>query len=137
MKLEGFSIDNCCVWRLLLQGVFGLLPIKLDLFHAVQRIASKIKKRHPLRRKCLDAFRLVFRENGDIEKDRKQPTPSREIMLKNLARFRENWNNIAFGEKNILSKQACDELDKLKVHIQKSYLQKLELAGRNRCIKPP
>ena len=79
-KLEGFSIDNCCVWRLLLQGVFGLLPIKLDLFHAVQRIASKIKKRHPLRRKCLDAFCLVFRENGDI--DRKQPTPSREIMLK-------------------------------------------------------
>jgi len=35
VKLEGFSIDNCCVWRLLLQGVFGLLPNKLDLFHAV------------------------------------------------------------------------------------------------------
>lgn len=58
VKLEGFSIDNCCAWRLLLQGVFGLLPIKLDLFHAVQRIASKIKRRQPLRRKCLDAFRL-------------------------------------------------------------------------------
>lgn len=44
VNLEGFSIDNCCAWRLLLQGVFGLLPIKLDLFHAVQRIASKIKE---------------------------------------------------------------------------------------------
>ena len=113
VKLEGFSIDNCCAWRLLLQGVFGLIPIKLDLFHAVQRIASKIKKRHPFRTKCLDAFRLVFRQNGDIEKERKQPTPSREIMLKNLARFREDWNNIAFGGENVLSKQACDELEKL------------------------
>ena len=133
MKLEGFSIDNCCVWRLLLQGVFGLLPIKLDLFHAVQRIASKIKKRHPLRRKCLDAFRLVFRENGDIEKDRKQPTPSREIMLKNLDRFRENWSNIAFGGENIPSKQAWDELDKLKVHIQKGCLE--NIPPKARCTR--
>ena len=125
VKLEGFSLDNCCVWRLLLQGVFGLLAIKLDVFHAVQRITSKIRKRHPLRRKCLDAFHSVFRENDDIEKDRKQPTPSREIMLKNLAQFQENWSNIAFGGENILSKQACDELDKLKVHIQKGCLENI------------
>ena len=44
ITLQGFSIDNCCAWRLLLQGVFGVIPVKLDLFHAVQRIASKIKK---------------------------------------------------------------------------------------------
>ena len=61
VKLQGFCVDNCCAWRLLLQGVFGLIPIKLDLFHAVQRVASKIKKRHPLRIKCLESFRLVFR----------------------------------------------------------------------------
>ena len=133
VKLAGFSIDNCCAWRLLLQGVFGFLPIKLDLFHAVQRISSKIRKKHPLRRKCLDAFRLVFRENGDIEKDRKQPTPSREIMLKNLARFRENWSNIAFNGENVLSKHAYDELEKLKVHIQKGCLENIpSKAGTSR-----
>ena len=44
ITLEGFPIDKCCAWRLLLQGVFGVIPVKLDLFHAVQRIASKIKK---------------------------------------------------------------------------------------------
>jgi len=38
---------------------------------------------------------------------------------KNLAQFWGNWSNTAFGGENILSKQACDELDKLKVHIQK------------------
>ena len=99
----------------------------------MQRIASKIKKRHPLRRKCLDAFRLVFRENGDIEKDRKQPTPSREIMLKNLDRFRENWSNIAFGGENIPSKQAWVELDKLKVHIPKGCLE--NIPPKARCTR--
>ena len=35
ITLEGFSIDDCFAWRLLLQGVFGVIPVKLDLFHAV------------------------------------------------------------------------------------------------------
>ena len=60
ITLEGFSINSCCAWRLLLQGVFGVIPVKLDLFHAVQRITTKIKKRHPLRRQCLDSFCLVL-----------------------------------------------------------------------------
>ena len=60
-----------------------------------------------------------------MEKERKQPTPSREVMLKNLARFLENWKNFAFGGENVLSKQACDELEKLKVHIQKGCLENI------------
>lgn len=32
VTLQGFYIDNCCARRLLLQGVFGGIPIKLDLF---------------------------------------------------------------------------------------------------------
>jgi len=71
--------------------VFGLLPINLNLFHAVQRIASKIKKRHPLRRKCLDAFRLVFRENGDIKKTRKQHTHSFICALARLTNIENVW----------------------------------------------
>lgn len=46
-------------------------------------------------------------------------------MLKNLARFRENWGNIAFSGETVLSKQVCDELEKLKVHIQKGYLENI------------
>ena len=123
--IRGFSIDNCCFWRLLLQGVFGLIPIKLDLFRAVQRIASKIKKRHPLRRNCLNSFRLVFRQSGDIEKERKQPTPSRQVMLVNLARFRENWTNVELSGDKVLSDKAHKELDKLKVHIEKGCLENI------------
>ena len=50
ITLLGFTIDNCCAWRLLLQAVFGVIPVKLDLFHAVQRIASKIKKKAPIKK---------------------------------------------------------------------------------------
>lgn len=105
-----------------MQGVFGLIPIKLDLFHAVQCIASKIKKRHPFRRKCLDSFCLVFRKSGDIEKERKEPTPSCEVMLENLACFRENWTNVELSGDKVLSDKAHKELDKLKVHIEKGCL---------------
>ena len=34
-------------------------------------------------------------------------------------------SNIAFGGENIISKQVCDELDKLKVHIQKGCLENI------------
>ena len=115
------------------KGFFGLIPIKLDLFHAVQRIASKIKKRHPLRRKCLDSFRLVFRQSGDIEKERKQPTPSRQVMQENLARFRENWTNVELSGDKVLSDKAHKELDKLKVHIEKGCLENIPTkAGTSR-----
>ena len=53
--IRGFSIDNCCSRRLLLQGVFGLIPIKLDLFHVVP---VKLK-RHPFREKCLNSHAFV------------------------------------------------------------------------------
>lgn len=123
ITLEGFSTDNCCAWRLLLQGVFGIIPVKLDLFHAVQRIASKIKKRHPLRRQCLDSFRLVFRMPGDIGKERKKSTPSRSVMLTNLDRFVENWENLEVAGEKVLSKNARDSLYKLRAHIEKGCLE--------------
>lgn len=123
VTLQGFSIDNCCAWRLLLQAVFGVIPIKLDLFHAVQRIASKIKKKHPLRRQCLDAFRVVFRKSGDIEKERKKPTPSREVMLTNLNRFLENWENVELAGEKVLSQHVHNQLDKLRKHIKKGCLE--------------
>ena len=40
-------IDNCCQWKRLLQEEFGNdVLVKLDLFHAIQHITSKMPKRH-------------------------------------------------------------------------------------------
>ena len=121
ITLQGFTIDNCCAF----QAVFGVIPVKLDLFHAVQRIASKIKKRHPLRRQSLDSFRLVFRTLGDIGKERKKPTPARSVMLANLERFIENWKNIEVLGEKVLSQNAHNQLDKLRVHIEKGCLEEI------------
>ena len=42
-------IDNCCHWKYLLKILFGdNVKIKLDLFHAVQRVTRTISKRHSL-----------------------------------------------------------------------------------------
>ena len=42
-------IDNCCHWKYLLKRTFGdNVKIKLDLFHAVQRVTRTISKRHSL-----------------------------------------------------------------------------------------
>ena len=40
-----FYIDNCCKWRNLLLEIFPNLQVKLDPFHAIQRIVNKIPKR--------------------------------------------------------------------------------------------
>jgi len=49
-----------------LQDVFGQqLEVKLDLFHAVQRIVIKIPKRHPFRQQCVNELKLVFRDSTD------------------------------------------------------------------------
>ena len=81
-KVESFCIDNCCQWRNLIKEIFGNhTEVKLDLFHAVQRISSQIPKHHPFRKQCVAALRLVFRHHDDLEKDRKRETPcSSEIM---------------------------------------------------------
>ena len=54
-------IDNCCAWRGKLQDVFGSeMEVKLDLFHAVQRVVKCIPKRHPFAYRCCQAFNFVF-----------------------------------------------------------------------------
>ena len=60
-------IDNCCQWKRLLQEEFGNdLLVKLDLFHAIQRITSKIPKKHSFYGACTSDLRVVFRARGDL-----------------------------------------------------------------------
>ena len=66
-RVKEFYIDNCCHWRKNLQEVFGSeLAVKLDLFHALNRISTKISKRHPFYGRCLQDLRLIFRDTTDV-----------------------------------------------------------------------
>ena len=64
--MHEFHIDNCCSLPHKLQSVFGSqLVVLLDTFHAVQRITSKLPKRHPYHHECLKSLQLVFRDPSD------------------------------------------------------------------------
>lgn len=61
--------------------------MKLDLFHAVQRVVSKIPKRgskgsviKELRRRLKEDLKLVFRDPSDLGTIRTKSTPSKEIL---------------------------------------------------------
>lgn len=44
VKLSGIFIDFCCKWRDSLSNIFPNVPVKLDLFHAIQRVVKEVPK---------------------------------------------------------------------------------------------
>ena len=78
-------VDNCCMVRSKLQEYFGQnISVKLDIFHAVQRITRVLSKRHPLYTQIVKGIKVLFRDPKDTGKDRTLPTPTSEILGKNL-----------------------------------------------------
>lgn len=87
-------IDDCCKLRTKVQNVFGKeVLVKLDVFHAVQRITRTLPKRHPLLHHCTERLRLVFRKDGDCVSNRMSHTPSADIILKQLEKFVDEWRD--------------------------------------------
>lgn len=118
--------DNCCSWRKKLQSVFGVdLTVKLDVFHAVQRIVKKIPKRHPFAFHCAQAFSLVFRHPYDHGERRTKPTPGPETMNRQLDSFVLTWKDIRFEEKSVLPLQALKEIENLRKHINANCLSNI------------
>ncbi len=81
-NLRTVYVDDCCKLRNKIENVFGKnISVKLDIFHAVQRISKTLRKRHPYRLQCLQDLRLVFRCDGDSGEKRLSTTPSSEKIL--------------------------------------------------------
>jgi len=64
-KISGIYTDSCCKWAWKLNNIFPEVPVKLDLFHAVQRLTSKIPKRTKHHAEILRSYSLVFRDPKD------------------------------------------------------------------------
>ena len=133
-RVKEFYIDNCCAWRKKLQNLFGQeMKVYLDIFHAVQRVAKKIPKRHRLRYECMEEFRLVFRQPTDLGKNRTKATPETEVIQSNMDRFVERWKNAECQGNKVLSKSALKEIDNLRIHVQKGCLSGIKPGrGTNR-----
>ena len=91
--------DNCCSWRGKIQQDFGSeMEVKLDLFHAVERVVRCIPKRHPFAYCCCQAFRLVVQDPSDSGESHVLPTPSKDVILENIAKFLNTWKDISPGD---------------------------------------
>lgn len=138
-SVKEFYIDNCCHWRKKLQEVVGSdLAVKLDLFHAFQRISTKISKRHPFYSKCLQDLRLMFRDPSDLGETRTKETPDQDTLLKNAEMFLKKWENVQSNkDKPVLSEQAVQEVRKIQEHMRKGCLSGKRCHTKNclTCIK--
>ena len=119
IKVTSIYIDNCCQWRNLLQNEFEEeLCVKLDLFHAVQRIVSNISKGgkkgsviKDFRRSLKDELKLVFRDPSDLGKVRTKSTPSKQTLMGNLEQFLTKWNGVESDGEEILTQAAKKQIE--------------------------
>ena len=62
--IKMFIIDNCCKWEMKIKDILGDgVEVKLDPFHAVQRITSTIRKDHSFHRQMCEDLKNLFRKD--------------------------------------------------------------------------
>ena len=121
--LDTVIVDDCCKVRTLYRSVFPDVEVKLDLFHAIQRVIKKIPKGSEFSKRFSKELGLTFRANGDCDEVRQLPTPDWKVVIENLHSFRERWKSFLNMEE---MKKARLELDHLSVHIKKGCLSGLK-----------
>lgn len=118
VNLQSIVVDNCCHARKQYQEIMGDVPVKLDLFHAIQRVTNSFPKGTEFSKKFCKEFSLVFRTDGDVGEECTLPTPEECIISRNLDSFCERWLNILSQPE--LS-NTMGEIAKLKQHILNSF----------------
>ena len=133
--LNHFYIDNCCQWRHKLNSVFDGVSIKLDPFHAIQRVVTKIPKKggsgplQKLRTQMLHDFKLILRDPTDRGMKRSKPTPSASIIEKNIDNFLIQWKSVEYEGTKVIPQSAINEIEKLLVHVRKGCLSDIPPSG--------
>lgn len=87
-------VDNCCQSGKQIQEVMGEVPVKLDLFHAVQRVTNVVPKGTEFSKTFCKEFSLIFRQDGDLGESRKLKTPDPMIINRNMDYFSERWKTV-------------------------------------------
>ena len=125
-------VDNCCTVRGKFTEIFPDALIKLDLFHAIQRVTSKVPKdrKHYLSPSFINDFRMIFRADGDQGVTREMDTPDEGTLMSNLEKFAERWRHVCYDSgEPVLNGNICRELENLKIHIKKGCLSRIPTGG--------
>ena len=129
-KLRTVYVDDCCKQRNKIQEIFGIhVSVKLDLFHAVQRITKTISKKHPYFNSCIQDLRLVFRRKGDCEEKRLSHTSCSDEIGSNLDSFVEKWKNAAKDGNQLFKTDTIKAIENLKKHINNDCLSDIPPGG--------
>ncbi|XP_068741747.1 MOB-like protein phocein isoform X2 [Montipora capricornis] len=89
----------------------------------LQRISSKISKRHSLYWRCLQDLRLMFRDPTDLGEILTKETPDSEVLIKDAKMFLKKWQNVKdVSGSQVLSEQAVKEVKKIMEHMTKGCL---------------
>lgn len=75
-------------------SIFTDVEVKLDLFHACQRVVRTVSPTNPLYRDMVKNFTQIFREDDDQGEMRLKDTPGKEKIERNLNSFLERWTNV-------------------------------------------
>ena len=117
--LQSVIVDDCCKVRAQYQSIFAGVMVKLDLFHATQRIIKTLPKGTESSRQMSKEVGLIFRDSGDCGETRTLPTPDPQVMERNLDNFLKRWAGTLKKENQI---NTFKEFENLRVHIKKGCL---------------
>ena len=122
-QLKGIFTDTCCKWASKFADIFPGVPVKLDLFHAVQRFTSSIPKRKQYHAQIARDYSLVFRAPTDLGEKRLENTPDSRVLLENMDKFEKKWQHVKYSNgENVLNANVINEIKNIKVHIRKGCL---------------
>ena len=107
--------------------------VKLDIFHATQRITRALPKRHMLYSQILRDIKLLFRDQKDTGQHRTLPTPSAHVLTNQIDMFVTKWKEAEIGGSHILNEKVKKQLEALRSHAFKGCLSDIPVqAGTNR-----
>ena len=91
------------------------VSVRLDIFHAVQRIVKTLPKGTIESYKFAKEVGLVFRKDGDVGEEKVFPTPDPECIESNLEQLPFKWKGKLLGA-------TLNAIENLRVHVRKGCL---------------
>ena len=118
-KLEVICVDDCCRVRNKYHQIFPEAEVKLDLFHACQRVVRTMPATNRLYNDAVRSFIQIFRQNDDQGDTRLKSTPGKDVIGKNLESFLQRWINVPSSP---ITSSTLTEIESLRNHIGKGCL---------------
>ena len=118
-KIEVICVDDCCRVRNKYHQIFPEAEVKLDLFHACQRVIRTMPITNSLYNDAVKSFIQIFRQDDDQGETRLKSTPEKDVIERNLNSFMQRWINVPSSP---ITSSTLTEIENLRSHISKGCL---------------